>query len=114
TDDAADPDREILAAVRPAMATIADALLIALSSPYAQRGELYRNHREHFGHNDDPVLVVQGATRAMNPMVPQAFIDQQYADDEASARSEYGGLFRTDVQGFATVEAVQSVTVTGR
>lgn len=113
TDDAADPDREILAAMRPAMATT-QGVLICLSSPYAQRGELYRNHREHFGRDDDPVLVVQGATRAMNPTVAQGFIDQQYAADEASARSEYGAEFRSDVQGYATVEAVQTVTVVGR
>ena len=33
TDDAADPDREIIAALRPAMATIRGAMLLCLSSP---------------------------------------------------------------------------------
>lgn len=34
----ANPDSEILVALRPAMSTIPGALLIAISSPYAQRG----------------------------------------------------------------------------
>jgi phage terminase large subunit-like protein len=47
-DDAANPDHEILAALRPAMATIPNALLIALSSPYSRRGELWNVYRDHF------------------------------------------------------------------
>lgn len=39
-DDAANPDVEILAALRPAMATIPGALLVAISSPYARWGAL--------------------------------------------------------------------------
>src|SRR5207253_824297 len=34
-DDAAEPDKEILAAIRPAMATVPGALLMFISSPYA-------------------------------------------------------------------------------
>jgi hypothetical protein len=49
TDDAAEPDREILGALRPAMATIPDSLLLCLSSPYARRGVLYEAYRRHYG-----------------------------------------------------------------
>lgn len=86
-DDAAEPDREILAALRPAMATIPDALLVCLSSPYARRGELWRVHREHHGHDDDLTLVVQAPTRALNPTVSQSVIDTAYLENEASARA---------------------------
>ena len=42
TDDgSANPDTEVLAALRPSMATVPDAVLLGLSSPYAARGELY-------------------------------------------------------------------------
>ena len=40
-DDSANPDTEILAAVRPAMTTLSpDAMLLCASSPHAQRGAL--------------------------------------------------------------------------
>ena len=58
TDDAADPDREIIAALRPAMATIRGAMLLCLSSPYARKGELYKAHRNHYG---------KGRRRTRNP-----------------------------------------------
>ena len=38
----ANPDTEIVAAIRPAMATIPSAMLLMASSPYAPRGELWR------------------------------------------------------------------------
>lgn len=114
TEDSAQPDREILAALRPAMATVPDALLICLSSPYAKRGELWRAHREHFGQDGDPVLVVKGATRLLNPTVDQAVIDRAFAEDAASAASEYDGEFRSDVESYVSVEAIESATAPER
>src|SRR5260370_37684471 len=67
TEDSADPDREILVALRPAMATVPNALLLAVSSPYSRRGELWRNFKEHYGKDDSPVLVLRAPSRAMNP-----------------------------------------------
>ena len=46
TDDSASPDTEILAALRPAMATVPGAMLLCASSPYARRGALYAAWRE--------------------------------------------------------------------
>jgi hypothetical protein len=54
SDDSANPDSEIITAIRPGMATIPGALLLAISSPYSRRGELWRAHKEHFGR--DPPL----------------------------------------------------------
>lgn len=113
TDDAADPDHEVLAALLPAMATIPDALLVALSSPYARRGELWRTYSEHFGVDSD-VLVWQADTATMNPRVPQAVIDRAYAEDPAAARAEYGGQFRTDIAALIAKETLDAVVVQGR
>lgn len=110
----ANPDSEILAALRPAMATIPGALLIAISSPYAQRGELYKAYRDHFGRDGDPVLVWQADTRTMNPTVSQVVIDNAYRDDEAVASAEYGAQFRRDVETFVRREAVDACTMPGR
>ena len=113
TDDAADPDREIIAALRPAMATIRGAVLLCLSSPYARRGELYKAHRAHYG-RDGRVLVIQAPTWMLNATVPQEIIDRAYAEDEASARAEYGAQFRLDVESFVSREAIDSAVIPGR
>ena len=49
----ANPDTEILNALRPAMATVPGALLLSISSPYAKRGELWRAHEAHYGKGGD-------------------------------------------------------------
>ena len=49
TDDTATPDFEVLNALRPSMATIPNAMLLAASSPYARRGAMWDAHKKHFG-----------------------------------------------------------------
>lgn len=113
TDDAANPDYEILAAVRPGMATIPGAMLLCASSPYARRGALWDAHRRHHGKDGDPVLVWQAATRDMNPTVPQSVIDEAMERDPASAAAEYGAQFRSDIESFVTREAVEACAPPG-
>jgi hypothetical protein len=112
-DDAVDADREILAAARPAMATVPGALLVALSSPYARKGELWRTFQERYGKDGD-VLVWRAATRTMNASVPQAVIDAAYGEDASAASAEYGAEFRTDVESFISREAIDAVVVPHR
>ncbi|MFN8096220.1 MAG: hypothetical protein U0599_29075 [Vicinamibacteria bacterium] len=107
SEDSADPDREVLAALRPATATVPDALLVCLSSPHARVGEAWRTHEAHFAKDGDPVLVVQGATRTLNPTVPQALVDAALAADPAAARAEWLAEFRSDVESFVTREALE-------
>jgi hypothetical protein len=45
----AEPDTEVINALRPGMASIPDALLLCASSPYARRGALWEAYRKHFG-----------------------------------------------------------------
>jgi hypothetical protein len=49
SDESTNPDSEILAALRPAMATIPNALLMVLSTPYARAGVLWDAYKKHFG-----------------------------------------------------------------
>ena len=115
TGDCADPDVELLRALRPALARVPGSLLAVVSSPYARRGELYRAWREHYGKDDaEHILVVQAETRALNPTFPQSAIDRAYADDPASAAAEYGALFRVDVESFVSREAIDAAVVPGR
>jgi len=112
-EDVADPDTEILNAVRPGMATIPGAVLICASSPYARRGELWEAFQRHHGKDDAPALVWQADTRAMNPSVPENLIAEAYERDPASAAAEYGAQFRTDVEQFIRREVLDACTDAG-
>ena len=61
----ANPDSEILTALRPAMATVPGSRLLAISTPYARRGELYRAHERYFGRDDARTLVWVGDTHVV-------------------------------------------------
>jgi hypothetical protein len=111
---AANPDGEIIAAVRPAMATVPGAMFLAASSPYARRGELYQAHRRYHGQDGAPVLVWQAETRTMNPTVPQAFIDEELERDGARAAAEYLAQFRSDIESFISREVVDAAVTPGR
>lgn len=112
TDDSAEPDYEILSAIKPGMATIPSAILLCASSPYARRGALWDAHKRYFG-KDGPVLVWQSDTRTMNPTVPQSFIDEQIERDPISAASEFGASFRSDIEAFLPREDIEACVSPG-
>ena len=72
--EGANPDKEILAAIRPSMATIPNSLLLVISSPYARFGVLYEHHKDYYGKDDSEVLVWQAPTKLMNPTISKLFI----------------------------------------
>ena len=112
--DAANPDADIIAAIRPGMATIPSAMLLCASSPYARRGALWDAHRKHHGRDDDPVLTWQAPTATMNPSVPAHVIADAYEADPASAAAEYGANFRVDVEALLSRETVEACIASGR
>src|ERR1700704_833169 len=65
-ESSANPDIEIMRAVRPGMASIPGSILLLASSPYAKKGELYNAFRRHFGKDDGRVLVWKAPTSTMN------------------------------------------------
>ena len=111
--DAAQPDAEVIGAIRPAMATIPNAMLLCASSPHSRRGALWETWSKHYGKNDDPIFVWQADTRSMNPSVPQSFIDRHTAEDLARAAAEYGAQFRADLEALVSREAVSACTSMG-
>jgi hypothetical protein len=114
SEESANPDIEILAALRPAMATIPGAMMLAASSAYARRGVLWDQHRRYFGKDDAPALVWQADTRLMNATVPQSVIDEAMERDPASAAAEYLAQFRTDIESYIAREIVEAATVPGQ
>jgi hypothetical protein len=112
-EDAAEPDIEVLNAIKPGMASIPGSMLLCASSPYARRGSLWDAHRKHFGKDGDPVLVWQADTRSMNPTVRQSVIDAAVEADPARAQAEYYATFRADVEAFVSREIVNAVVSVG-
>jgi hypothetical protein len=110
----ANPDEEVLAAMRPAMSTIPDSLLLAISTPYARRGALWTAFDRHYGNDGGDVLVWKAPTRVMNPRVPQALVDRALEEDEPRARAEYLAEFRRDVETFVSLDAVEACVVLER
>ena len=106
TDDSAQPDYEILDAIRPGTATIPGAILLCASSPYARRGALWDAFQRYYGQEANGVLVWQAPTRIMNPTVPQAIIDRALERDHASASAEFLAQFRNDIAAFIDYEIV--------
>jgi hypothetical protein len=110
----ANPDIEILRALRPGLASIPGSMLLIASSPYAKRGELYAVWRRHYGKDDARVLVWKADTATMNPSIDPAIIKEAYDTDPEAARAEYGAQFRDDLADYITQEAIDAVTMRGR
>ncbi len=106
-------DVELLTALRPSMITIPNALLLAISSPYARRGIFYNEYAEHFGKDDAPTLVWKADSRTMNPTISKQAIDSAYQRDPIAARSEYGAEFRSDLESYVGRETVEACTDRG-
>jgi hypothetical protein len=106
--NAANPDVEILAAVRPGLMTTGGPLLMA-SSVYAQRGALYDGFRKYYGPGGPADIIVTHATsRDLNPSLPQDEIERELEKDPVRNRAEYLSEWRADVEGFIPREIVEA------
>jgi len=112
-DSGSNPASEVLAAVRPSLATIPGSLLLGISSPYSQRGLLFEQFKAHYGKNDSPTLIWRGTSEEMNPTLDKRVVAAAFASDPASASAEYGAAFRTDVENFLPLAVVESCISTG-
>lgn len=108
------PDREILTALRPSMATIPGAKLLCISTAYAKSGVLFEAYREHYAQSDDHTLVWQADTRTMNPTISESLIRRELEKDPESARAEWLGEFREDLEAAFSLEAIEQCVVRGR
>ena len=112
--EGANPDRELLSAIRPSMATILTSKLIVISSPYARHGVLYEQHRDYYGTDDDEILIWQAPTRTMNPTISEKLIHRELVKDPSAGRSEWYALFREDIETFLSPDAIFNCVIPGR
>jgi hypothetical protein len=109
----AEPDSELLYALRGAMGTIPNSLLICSSTPHAQRGELHKAHQQHFANDDSPICFLNADSLTANPALNPRVVEQAFISDAVIAASEYGEngsvSFRTDVESFLSAEVLESI-----
>jgi hypothetical protein len=103
----ANPDSEVLTAVKPGLLTTKGPVLM-VSSAYAKNGVLYNYYKKYFGPNGpDDVLVAFGTSRDMNPSLSQAEIDRAIERDPVANRAEYLSEWRIDAEGFVPREVAE-------
>ena len=113
-DDSANPDYELLRAIRPALARVPGSLLMVVSTPYARRGVLYDSFKRYHAESPDDVLFVRGDTLSLNPLFDARAIAQAYELDPAMAAAEFGAEFRHDFETFISLDVLDACTITGR
>jgi len=114
SDDTANPDAEIIGAIRPGLSTIPSSMLLIASSPYRKRGVLWSSFTRYHGRDDARVLVWKASTLEMNPALDPRIVTEAYEDDPDAAAAEYGGEFRNDLSDFVPRAVVDAATVQGR
>jgi hypothetical protein len=75
---------------------------------------LHQKWRDHFGQDDDDVLVVQGASSTFNPLLTPEVIAAQRAADPEGALAELDAEFRTDISAFLDDALVEQAIDYGR
>jgi hypothetical protein len=108
------PDKEILTALRPAMATIPGAKLLCISTAYAKAGVLFDAFREHYGQEDSHTLVWRAPTSVMNPTISSVLIERELQKDPESARAEWLAEFREDLEAAFALESIEACIIPGR
>lgn len=115
--ESAKQDKKVLRAIRPAMFGIKNAMIVMLSSPYAQRGVLHEEWRKWYGKDGAKGFVWQADTLSMRPETDEELLDEirdMYDEDPDSAAAEYGARFRNDLENIFTKTAIDTVSITGR
>jgi len=117
SDTHANPAVEVLRALRPSMLGMPGALLIAVSSPYGQRGLAYETYRAHWAKDGDRILVVNASTVAMRPDTDPDFLDfleTELLRDPVNYGAEFEARFRDDLVQYLTTAQAEALVVPGR
>jgi hypothetical protein len=112
-EESANPDVEILRALRPSMATIPGSFLLGASSRYARKGVLWEAYRDHYGKPGGP-LVWSADTITMHPRIDRDFLATEEERDPVAFASEYGLEWRSGLSEFIDRDRVEALIIEGR
>ncbi len=110
-EDAANPAHEVLTALRPSMATVRNAKLIKISTPYTKSGVLWEDSQRR-DELDYPVWQV--STFDMNPTITPQMVESERRRSEENYRREYLAEFTDAVNGWIVPEILDPCIVPGR
>ena len=109
--NAANPEEEILDALRPGMTDVVNAKLVKVSTPFSKQGTLWNDfwRRKEL---DFPVWQV--STSEMNPSIKAAELERYRKKNEQKYRREYLAEFAENITDYLDAEAVDHCVVRGR
>jgi len=110
----ANPDEEVLNAIRPAMATVPNALLVGIGSPYRRSGVLHDAWKSHYGKEGSSTLVIQASSQQLNPTIADSVIARAMEADPAAAQAEWFANFRNDLAAFLDMDLIEKAVEVGR
>ena len=114
SDFSANPDEEVLNALRPALATVPNGLIVGIGSPYRRSGVLHDAWRMHYGNEQSSTLVVQATSQQLNPTIPNSVIARAMDTDPIAAQAEWFATFRNDVGSFLDLDLIERGIEPGR
>jgi hypothetical protein len=109
-ESAADSDEEVIAALRPGIATIRNAKLIKISTPYAKCGVLWLDFK-HRTELDFPVWQVSSIR--MNPTIDVKMLEREKRRNEENYRREYLAEFTDSINSWIIPEILDPCVVRG-
>jgi hypothetical protein len=109
-DHAANPEHEVINAIRPAMATLSNTKLIKISTPFRKEGTLWsefqrRNQLDHY--------VWQLSSQEMNPAISSHFLHKARSANEDTFRREHLAEFVDTNSGWITPELLEPSIMLG-
>ena len=111
----ANPDYEIINAIKPAMATFDNPKLIKISSPYTKQGVLHDDFDKRRQHED--IIIWNVPTWEMNPSISKKFFEDEKKKDYHNFQREYGANFADSISVFLppiTINAAVAKGITRR
>jgi hypothetical protein len=108
---AANPEEEVLAALRPAMATFPTAKLIKISTPFRKEGILWREYQQRAELDH---LVWQLPSPEMNPTLQPSVLEQLRRRNEETFRREFLAEFTDQIAAWVVPEVLEPCIVRDR
>lgn len=108
------PGEEVYRALKPGMATVPNAMILGISSPFTRSGLLFEKHQQHYG-QPGRTLVAVAPTWRMNPLLPRdgEFLADEEQADSIGFMSEYGAQWRDSSSTVFDLQSLLKVTDEG-